>query len=981
MSDTVDLMVVGMSEALSAEELSERLVKEFKQPADAFDALVTAAIGAGPAYAAQSNVELAVALEGKEKLESLGVVCSIPGVDEQPAANQEHAEQTASELTAESDEPADEEASGADSDDAIELSDFADAEFDVSGSDEDDLMSSFDSESNDDDQQASDNATSESVVDISGDSEEIGFDFADELEALGADDVSCAPAVAAEESPDSAAEQLEFGDALDDLQALSDSVESDAAVVADAVQLDGEVTSLELDVDPVATDDSVIDDSSAVENKSVEPDISDIALSDDDNTPLTKPRMSSNTELDDGGLSLASDDQIAPIKAAATDVPEALANRSSNGAAEELSLSLDDSDSSASEVKKSATQSPLQKSDSVDLESAGELADLVVEPSVEVQSPADDAAVASELDDTRLPDDPDVAVDASIAEEPELDESAEQLNIGDLSDTAGTADLQQILDTIEQDAVPESIADEATDSAPDTLTAKPAESESPAAPADSDGASIEASQHSIAPSAAAESGKASAPKSIAEELIESLGGSDAAATPAPAAESVIPAAESAVFSGNDEQEQLRKSREQVAALQGKIDEDLEEEEQVYQEFEQIAKKRTVAKVAAGVATAAVVAAIGGGVFFSGILTPAPEPAVQIEAAAAQPQADREQESLNAAIERSATLINPENLTTEELLVTLAKGSAQDSLGDLRRYILGGSSRTTDNTDSDENKPRAGAAIPADSNSMKLLKNRVPHSGDKYFDEWSRREIDLRLYIELVDRLIDAGDIIAATELCNRTKDNLFAVMGKQSIARAYKREGNRAEALALLEKAARNTYSIASPAERVVAMADYAYSEYVIGQREDALDSYLSVSILAASLNRSEYKTIGHTAVSDYLMRAGLEAEARKQLDRSIGAALELPSNSAARDLALRHIALTEASMGLFEEAIKHTDQIIDPFASVSAYHGIALEYESNKDYAMATEVIQKAFDASSVIEDKEKRRQLLSKIQLANAD
>jgi len=238
-----------------------------------------------------------------------------------------------------------------------------------------------------------------------------------------------------------------------------------------------------------------------------------------------------------------------------------------------------------------------------------------------------------------------------------------------------------------------------------------------------------------------------------------------------------------------------------------------------------------------------------------------------------------------------------------------------------------------------------------------------------------------LYIELVDRLIDAGDIVAATELCNRTKDNLFAVMGKQSVARAYKKEGNRAEALKLLEMASRNTYSIASATERVVAMADYAYSEHVIGQREDALDSYLSVSILAASLNRSEYKTIGHATVSDYLMRAGLESQSRKQLDRAIGASLELPSNSAARDLALRHIALTEAQMGLFEQAIKHTEQIIDPFASVSAFHGIALEYESIKDYAMATEVIQKAFDASSVIEDKEKRRQLLSKIQLANSD
>jgi len=164
-------------------------------------------------------------------------------------------------------------------------------------------------------------------------------------------------------------------------------------------------------------------------------------------------------------------------------------------------------------------------------------------------------------------------------------------------------------------------------------------------------------------------------------------------------------------------------------------------------------------------------------------------------------------------------------------------------------------------------------------------------------------------------------------------------------------------------------------------MADYAYTEHVIGRHEDSLDSYLSVSILAASLNRSEYKTIGHAAVSDYLQRADMQHESLAQLERAMAAALELPANSAARDLALRHIALTEARMGLFVEAIEHTDQIIDPFASVSAYHGIALEYEARENYAMATVVIEKAFDASSVIADKEKRKHLLSKIKLASSE
>jgi len=87
MSGTVDLMVVGMAQELSAEELSLRLVKEFNQPADAFDALVSAATGAGSAYAAQSDVEPDVALEGKARLEALGLICAIPGVTDQQSAN------------------------------------------------------------------------------------------------------------------------------------------------------------------------------------------------------------------------------------------------------------------------------------------------------------------------------------------------------------------------------------------------------------------------------------------------------------------------------------------------------------------------------------------------------------------------------------------------------------------------------------------------------------------------------------------------------------------------------------------------------------------------------------------------------------------------------------------------------------------------------------------------------------------------------
>ena len=983
---TVDLMVVGMAAELSAEELSERLIKEFKQPADAFDALITAATGAGPAYAAQSGVSLDDAIEGKDKLESLGLHCSIPGVYEHPGASQ----------------AADIEESTEKSDAEVVASDVIDAT-----DNDDDVLESLDIAVEEDGHPAAEAA----AVEPTEDDEEAGFDFADELEALGAQKDSS-------EAQESTTDELAFEDALDDLAADSKSVSETPEAEA---QLDAEETS---------------------ESQTVETDLSDIAISDDNDKPLTKPRKSGNIELDDGGLSLASDDTIVPIKASATDVPEALANRSPADAGDELSLSLaDDSDNSASVVGKTAEITPhsISSDELVETEAETQAEELTGQPneSVEPASPAGlqepssieqgvgaesekdnlsvaDAAeiVSSEPSDSNVEDNSSVVADNSAADASASPDAmpksiAEQLIEslqGEGSDSEGPSSGETVSATASEEATAKDEQEQLTDSSEPLADLQGKESEQKQQEAEQ--TQQEAEQNKFAPqdsnagpaddpadTADTPVAQSAAPRSIAEELIESLQSGESESQESSDKESSVADSEasgavdsvnstvvdSLVLPGNTEEEQLRESREQVAVIQEKLEEDQEEEEQVYKEFVQIGKKRSLRRVTAGAGALAVVAVIGSGVHFSGVLKPVPEPA-PVVVAQVEPQRDIEQESLNAAIERSATLINPETLSTEELLTTLAEGSGQDTLGDLRRYILGGSSRAASSTN-ESNVPRAGAAIPADVDSMKLLKNRVGHSGDKYFDKWSRREIDLRLYIELVDRLVDAGDIVAAMELCNRTKDNLFAVMGKQSIARAYERMGDSTEAAKLLETASRNTYSIASPAERVVAMADYAYSEHVIGRHDDALDSYLSVSILAASLNRPEHKTVGLTAVSDYLMRAGKDSEARKQLGRANEAALELPANSAARDLAFRHIALTEASMELFDEAISHADQIIDPFASVSAYHGIALEYESRENYTMATEVIQKAFDASSVIADKEKRRQLLSKIRLANSD
>jgi len=327
MSDTVDLMVVSIAEEMSAEELSRRLVAEFKQPADAFDALVTAATGAGPAYAAQSNVALDVAMEGKRKLESLGVICSIPGVTDQHSANAENIE------LAEDDSSVD----VGNSDDVVDLTALTDAEFDTSD-DEADFLSSVDGASDDSEQQLDQQKPEEGIDNSAADAlaDESSFDFADELEALGtAIELSDTP-VAEVDSSESTADELAFEIPVEDLQSLAEDTAEFQVVEDVSVQ------------DDVVDDEIVADDG---DTDSAELDFSDMAISDDDDTPLTKRKESSNVELDDGGLSLASGDSVAPIKASATDVPEALANRKPADAMEELSLSLDDT--AASPVKNS----------------------------------------------------------------------------------------------------------------------------------------------------------------------------------------------------------------------------------------------------------------------------------------------------------------------------------------------------------------------------------------------------------------------------------------------------------------------------------------------------------------------------------------------------------------------------------------------------------------------------------------------------
>ena len=82
MSDTVDLIVVGVETDIPRAKLSEKLVNEFKQEAYMFEALLDGAYGESAPYAAQSDVQRGLAEEGRVQLEKLGLRCVIVATGE-----------------------------------------------------------------------------------------------------------------------------------------------------------------------------------------------------------------------------------------------------------------------------------------------------------------------------------------------------------------------------------------------------------------------------------------------------------------------------------------------------------------------------------------------------------------------------------------------------------------------------------------------------------------------------------------------------------------------------------------------------------------------------------------------------------------------------------------------------------------------------------------------------------------------------------
>ncbi|MEM7256123.1 MAG: hypothetical protein AAF404_01920, partial [Pseudomonadota bacterium] len=271
-----------------------------------------------------------------------------------------------------------------------------------------------------------------------------------------------------------------------------------------------------------------------------------------------------------------------------------------------------------------------------------------------------------------------------------------------------------------------------------------------------------------------------------------------------------------------------------------------------------------------------------------------------------------------------------------------------------------------------------AAIPAESDSELWLRNRVQHRSDKYFDQWSRRDLDLQAYLELQQRMVAGGDLAVALEISSSTKDKLFSVMSQQRLARVFDAQGNADKAREVLDMAVRGTYSIESEEERVIAIADYALTEGKLGLIDDSADSFLKASILARSIQEPEAQTVAFSAIAEYFHKAGRKVDATDFLAQAMDSALELPMNTAVRDLAIRHVALTEVRLGMTEQATDHANMIIDPFAAVSTLHGIALELERTGDEQKARLTLNMAYRAGSLISDSDKREILLEKIKLA---
>ena len=977
MTDTVDLMVVGVEADIPRAEMSQKLQTAFKQQAYMFEALLDGAYGESAPYAAQSDVQRGLAEEGLEQLEQLGLKCAIVATGEMPdsatvaaampaapAPAADAAADTAGDLEAGSDIDETDDALAAfkssdnpdgDSNDSGDSAvDNADVAFDtdeIGESDSDSALASFKKMESKD---SNDNA--ESAVDFSDELDSVGVDgeevsalakaksakndvaakddainhdFSDQFEDAGSDELSAGLKEAQEAKPDFNAEATDV-DFSDDASLIGIH-ETEEANPANKNRLQEEETERNLasfpkegadvdfsdDLETLVTGVSPAAESSAVES------------SDQTDTAEEDAQSAEATAVEAG----APGESIADSK---NDVPEALAA----GDAGDLQAELIDPAPAAKKEK-----APVEADDGGLSLSSDDSAPLTAPKEKADPEKADDGGITLSTDseapltEPRAPANPAAADDGGLT----VDDSNDQPAVAEKSEPAAAAPVAEAPAEKKSTVAAPAAADipapavdaDVKKAAPDTESADDSAA----------GGGLVLPGNSVVPSFTPEDElddvAGSATDSLREEL--PVASNDAA----PAVEPVEPVAAEADSAA------VAKPKKKPAKSSS--------------------KKTLVAAVAAGAVL------VGGGTFAfmnAGSIASINQ-AVEPEAMVFDPVNDsiRTVEKVKVKVKVKVEDFNPdadlESLSTGELLGNLSDTDNSSGILDLEPYFL-------ESGDLVKRSPRIGAAVPA-SEWIIGVQNREAHPADAYFDEWSNREADLSLFLALLDSLIEKGDLEVAQQLSDRAKDKLFAVMSSQRLARAYSDAGENAEVSRMMALASRDTFAIKSPEERVLAISDYALTEQAIGLNEDAMDTFLKTTILARSLGRSETRAVGLSSAAINFQLAGRTKQAQELLGESLKAGMELPENTAARDLAIRYISLSEARMGLFNQALKHARTIVDPFATVSAFHGIALAIESTGDNTNARKVLNMAYRAGSLIDNEDERRQLLSKVVLAS--
>lgn len=876
MTEIVDLIVTGVADNLSAAELSDRLVTEFGQPAEAFSDLVNGACNQGACYAAQSEVSTEVAEEGRAKLEQMGLICEIRAF----ASGQVIASTLVNNIA---DQP------------------------DEAESAEDDV-------------------------------ETLDLSFADEIDELAASGSvrNKSNEIPAPEQPVAAPAEEEEPEADEEIsdELASDDTGSDKISELTAVPVVNQGPESQ-HTDLTSDADNFVDATDELE----------VSFDDESASADVLEQTSGLVASDDAGLSLSEDDHTALSSKASAHAVKGVVNLTGRSSGDEgsLELTLDAAPDASSNA---------QHPEPVSIEPVVVLQDIQLDVAME-------EVTGSEAGDLATSD----------------LETAQALD--SLKSTTGTADSTITGETDPDSATAEPLSDDenpesAGEVAPVEVAVTALKADSPADDTVSDAPPV-AAESGVAENIEAAAPAGAQPTSALSSIIAEIETAAADGLVLPAQTANVAPVENEQSSMDQQVEILRRSREEVAVLRQKIGEDIELETEAFSQFRLNGMRKEVRRLAA---VAGVVVIVGGGglvVQQSGLFGKE-DAAIPVAAIIVEPVSnDVEEVSLNAAIERTAALPNPEKFSTQELLVYLTKGLGLESVRDLEGLMSG--TRRAEDRDSE---PRIGAAIAADIRSKLWLKNRVAHPADQYFDEWSKREHDLRVFLELQERLLESGDLNVASELGKRTKDKFFSVMSAQRLARAYGEAGKMETAIAIMQTAAHDTYAIPVASERVLAIADHALSEQELGLGEEALDSFLKVSILARNLNKPENRTVGLSAVAAYFLKAGHEADARQNLVDALDSANQLPEYTAARDLAIRHVALTEVAMGFTTVAMEHAHLIMDPFAAVSAYHGIALALEKRGEDTNARRTINMAFRAGSLIEDSEKRTKLLEQVKLA---